>query len=312
MSMFVNATSFWQQNQQNWNAQGAQANGSSVLAASAATLFKGANNASSSSNSASSQALDALLGPFGATVMNSSTGMAVLVAQQASDRVNAATAKLSSNAPTTSVANVGTQVTFSGSLASPGVFGTAGPAQSGGYQFLSGTALQSAFNLAMLGKKSNGDAVDTVTVSGNTLTASTSGLNAHPVFTLALKPASGLYTFTLVNPIDLPTSKLDKLSTLNLSLLVNAVSSDGKTATLPNSAVIEVHNGLGAADGTAHAGVVHEGGLAYTGPNNTPAPSTAPAARPKYVAPINPLTGKPYSAAGSAITANAISLNVLT
>jgi hypothetical protein len=52
--------------------------------------------------------------------------------------------------------------------------------------------------------------------------------------------------------------------------------------------------------------------LAYTGPNNTPPASNAPAARPKYVAPINPLTGRSYSAAGSALTANADSLNVLT
>jgi hypothetical protein len=74
------------------------------------------------------------------------------VAQQASDRVNAATAKLSSNAPTTSVANVATQVTFSGSLASPGVLGTAGPAPKGGYHFSSGSALENGFNLAMLGK----------------------------------------------------------------------------------------------------------------------------------------------------------------
>jgi hypothetical protein len=149
-------------------------------------------------------------------------------------------------------------------------------------------------------------------VTGNTLTGSTSGLNAHKVFTLTLKPDSGLYTFTLANPIDLPNSRLDKFTTMNLSLLMQAVMSDGTTAPLPNRATVEVHNGLGSADGTAHTGVVHEGGLAYTGPNNTPPPSTAPAARPKYVAPINPLTGRSYSAAGSALMANADSLNVLT
>jgi hypothetical protein len=243
--------------------------------------------------------------------MNGSTGMAVLAAQQASDRVNAATAKLTSNAPAVSVANVATQVTFAGSLASPGVFGTTGPAQSGGFQFLTGDALKNAFTLATLGQKSNGDPVDTVSVSGNTLTASTSGINAHAVFTVTLKPSSGLYTFTLLNPIDLPTSKVDKLATLNLSLLVHGVKADGTQVTLPNSAVVEVHNGLGSADGTAHKGVVHEGGLAYTGPTNTPAP-TGPVARPKYVAPINPLTGHPYSAAGSALAANAGAVNVLT
>jgi hypothetical protein len=98
---------------------------------------------------------------------------------------------------------------------------------------------------------------------------------------------------------------------LNLSLLVHGVKADGTQVTLTNSAVIEVHNGLGRADGTAHQGEVHEGGLAYTGPKNTPAPA-ASTVRPKYVAPINPLTGHPYTAAGSALTANASAVNVLT
>ncbi len=311
MSMFVNSTSFWQQDQQNWSVN--QSNhGSSVLTGSAAALFAGSNNASAGTSSAASKALNSLLGPFGATVMNGSTGMAVLAAQQASDRVNAATAKLNSNAPTKSVANVGTQVTFSGSLSGPDIFGTTGPAQNGGFHFLTGTALQNAFNLAMLGKKSNGDAVDTVSVSGNTLTASTSGLNAHPVFTLSLKPDSGLYTFTLANPIDLPKSKLDKLTTLNLSLLVQAVKADGTTAVLPNSAVVEVHNGLGAANGTAHKSEVHEGGLAYTGPNNTPPPSNALAARPKYVPPTNPFTGHAYTTTGSAVAATSNAVNLFS
>jgi hypothetical protein len=309
MSLLIQANSFWQQNQESWSTQ---SNSGGVLGASPATLFRGANNASSSANSASTQALDALMGPFGATVMNASVGMAVLAAQQASARVNAKTALLASNAPAQSVANVGTQVTFSGSLASPGDFGATGPAQNGGYQFLTGAALKNAFNLAMLGKKSNGEAVDTVSVSGNILIGSTSGLNAHRVFAMTLKPDSGLYTFTLLNPIDLPTSRLDKLATVNLSLLVQGVMADGTTTPLPNSAVVEVHNGLGSADGTAHAGVVHEGGLAYTGPNNTPPPPKAPTARPKYVAPINPLTGHSYSAAGSALAANAVSLNILS
>jgi hypothetical protein len=311
MSMFVSSTSFWQQDQQNWSTS--QSNhGTSVLTGSAKALFAGSNNASAGTSSAASNALDALLGPFGATVMNGSTGMAVLAAQQASNRVSAATAKLNSNAPTKSVANVGTQVTFSGSLSDADIFGTTGPAQNGGFHFLTGTALQNAFNLAMLGKKSAGDPVDTVSVTGNTLTASTSGLNAHPVFTLSLKPDSGLYTFTLANPIDLPTSKLDKFTTLNLSLLVQAVKADGTTAVLPNSAVVEVHNGLGAANGTIHKGEVHEGGLAYTGPNNTPPPSTALAARPKYVPPTNPLTGHAYTTTGSAVAATSNAVNLFS
>src|SRR5437016_5752573 len=81
-------------------------------------------------------------------------------------------------------------------------FGDDGPSASGGFQFVTGSKLTDAFNLAMLAEKSNGSAIDTVSVTGNTLTASTSGSDAHPVFTVTLHPNSGLWTFTLVNPID--------------------------------------------------------------------------------------------------------------
>jgi hypothetical protein len=304
--------SLWQQNQ-NWSA--AQANRLSAdetLAATSAQLF-GTSNATRSNMSPAEKALQATLGPFGSTIMNSSTGTAVLAAQQAANRVNAATAKLKSfNAPAKSVAGVSTQVTFSGTLAGAADFGTTGPAPDGGFKFLSGEALKTGFTVAMIGRKSHGEAIDTVSVTGNTLTASTSGLNAHPVFTVTLKPDSGLYTFKLVNPIDLPAGKADKFTTVNLSLLVQGVKADGKTLVLPNSAVVEVHNGLGAASGKASLGVVHEGGLAYTGPTRTSAPSNAPVKRPKYVPPTNPLTGKGYTAKGSSAVANSDVVNILT
>jgi len=103
-----------------------------------------------------------------------------------------------------------------------------------------------------------------------------------------------MWTFTLVNPIDLPSSKIDQLkdqfTTLNLSGLMQAVKSDGTTMGLRDNVTIEVHNHLGSATGTATAGIVHEGGLAYTGPS-----TTAATAKPaKYRPPINPLTGRGY------------------
>jgi hypothetical protein len=313
MSMFVNTQSFWQQDQ-NWGSGATTQLGSpSVLSTSPAALFAGNNTASSSGSTSAEKALQATLGPFGATVMNASTGAAVLAAQQASNRVNAATAKISNNQPAKSVGNVASQTTFAGSAATPGVFGSIGAASNGGYQFVSGAALQKAFSVAMIGKTSNGEAIDTVTVTGNTLIASTSGINAHQAFRLSLKPDSGLYTFTLVNPVDLKTSRLDQSVTMDLSQLIHAVRSDGSTASLQNSTVIEVHNGLGTSTGTANRGVVHEGGLAYTGPTNTaPAATNTPVKPPKYVAPTNPLTGYAYTAQGSALSANAIALNVLT
>jgi hypothetical protein len=285
-----------------------------TLAKTSAALFQ-TSNAPKKNSTPSEKALQALLGPFGSTLLNSSTGMAVLAAQQAADRVNAKAAKLQNfNAPAKSVPGVATQVTFSGSLAPAANFGKVGPAPEGGFQFLSGEALKTGFSIAMLGRKSHGEAIDTVSVTRNTLTASTSGLNAHPVFTMTLKPDSGLYTFKLVNPIDAPTTKgkEDKFTTLNLSLLVQGVKADGRTMVLPNSAVIEVHTGLGRARGTASLGVIYEGGLAYTGPTKTAAPSKAPVKRPKYVPPVNPLTGRGYSAKGSAAAATSNVINILT
>jgi len=313
MSGFSTSTSFFKQDQSWFTSQASTS--AAALAATTTALFSTPSSAASSSSSSSSSsgatssAESSLLGPVGLTLMNASTGAAVLAAQEASDRTAKQTAALKSGQPTTSALNVSTQVTFSGALSAN--FGTAGPSEAGGFQFQTGSALQAAFKAAVTGLTSNGDAIDTVAVTGNTLTASTSGTNAHPVFTLSLKPDSGLYTFTLDNPIDQKISRLDQSSTLDLSGLVQAVQSDGGTIALPNSAVIQVHNGVGAATGTASSGAVYEGGLAYTGPDNTPAPTTPTKPTP-YSAPINPLTGKGYSAAAGAAAATFGASSVLT
>jgi hypothetical protein len=105
---------------------------------------------------------------------------------------------------------------------------------------------------------------------------------------------------------------LDESSTINLSGLVQGVDNNGGIIALPNdAAVVQVHNGVGAASETDGLGIIHEGGLAYTGPNNTPAPTT-PAKPTPYSAPVNPLTGKGYSAAAGAASATFGATSVLT
>jgi hypothetical protein len=279
MSFFVSPISFWQQSQ-NWRA--AQTSFNSQFAGDGGlSAFEGGLSAPKPDN-------------FATTQISSSSSAAVLAAQQAVARVNKANTD-KTGTPAKSVLNIADQVNFSGALAGLVNFGTVGPSASGGFKFLTGSALTAAFTAAMVGKKSHGDAIDTVSVSGNTLTASTSGTNAHTVFTLSLKPETGMWTFTLVNPIDLPSSKLDKFTTLDLTGLLRAVKSDGTTMGLSDSVTVEVHNGLGSATGTATAGTVHEGGLAYTGPSTT----TTAAKAAKYTPPINPLTGRGYTPTGA-------------
>jgi len=275
MSFFVSTPSFWQQSQA-WRASQAAFN-SQFAGDGGLSAFEGGLSAPQPDN-------------FATTQISSNSSAAVLAAKQALARVNKANAD-NTGTPAQSVRNIADQVTVSGALAGLVNFGTVGPSASGGFRFQTGSALTATFTAAMVGKKSHGAAIDTVSVSGNTLTASTSGTDAHTVFTLSLKPETGMWTFTLVNPIDLPSSKKDQLkdqfTTLNLTGLMQAVKSDGTTMGLSGSVTIEVHNHLGSATGTATAGILHEGGLAYTGPSTTAA-SAKPA---KYTPPINPLTG---------------------
>jgi len=305
----VGSTSFFTQDQNWFTSQSSTS--ATALAATTTALFSTPSSTSGTSTDTSG-AESSLLGSIGLTMMNASTGAAVLAAQEASDRTNAANAtNVKTGQPTTSALNVASQVTVSGSLSAD--FGSTGPSDAGAYQFLTGSDLQAAFKAAMTGQQSNGAPIDTVTVSGNTLTASTSGLNAHPVFTLTLKPNSGLYTFSLDNPIDLKASRLDQSTTLDLSGLMQGVEANGATISLPNSAVIQVHNGTGASSESAGVGTIHEGGLAYTGPDNTPPTTTTTPAKPTpYTPPINPLTGKGYSADAGAAAATFGATSVLT
>jgi hypothetical protein len=312
MSFFVSTPSFWQQSQA-WRASQSNATGADKT-----TIGRLFGDKATSTNTA-----DSLLGQFGTTIMNASAAAAVNAATQANDRIQKQAAKVKNNAPDKSDANITVQAVYTGSMSGLVDFGTAGPSPGGGFKFLAGDDLKTQFKAAVSAIKSNGDSIDTVTLSGNTIIASTSGLNAHPVFTLTLKPDSGTYTFILRNPIDMKTSRLDKSTTINLSGLVEAVTADGIATSPENSVLIQVHNGrgnagsvkfqtkddLGNVTGLATAGAVYQGGLAYTGPNNTP-PAAKSKTPTKYAAPTNPLTGRGYSAASGAAAATFNTINI--
>jgi len=239
---------------------------------------------------------------FADAVVKNVTSAGMLAARQGATRVKKLVAdKLSQSDK--QVGSLGDQVTFSGALTGLVDFGAAGPSASGGFQFKSGSALQDAFSLAAPGITSHGEAVDKVMVSGNTLTAGTSGKDAHDVFTLSLRPDSGLWTFTLVNPVDQLSNKSYQFRLLNLTGLMQGVKSDGATDALSGSVTIRINNDLGRATGKGNEGVVHQAGLTYS------APSTAAASGPKkYTPPINPLTGRGYAAASMATSST---LNIL-
>jgi hypothetical protein len=265
-----------------------------------------------------------MLGMVGSTLLNATANRNVLAAQQGQARLMAEQKKVTNAQPDVSVRGVGSQITYSGSLAGQVNFGSTGPSPSGGYQFLTGDDLQTQFLAAVGGQTSNGAKIDTITRFGNTLVASTSGLNAHAVFALELQPNSGLFTFTLLNPIDQKVSRLDQSANFDLSGLVQGVKADGTTQALSNAILIQVHNKTGQAKaaqvqvkdetgsvmGLATAGVIHQGGLAYTGPNN-PAPAPKVTKPTKYAPPINPLTGRAYAATKGAAAATFGVVNLL-
>jgi hypothetical protein len=297
----MSTVSFWRQNL-SWSASQTSANDRFF---SGVSFFGGAsgnqtdlaiNTAASAMTSISSAATNYYL------------DAAILAAKQGTARIDAANA--AKNAATPKLAgDLGNQITFSGSLTGVVDFGADGPSASGGFQFTSGTALTDAFNLAMLAEKSNGSAIDTVSVTGNTLTASTSGDDAHPVFSVTLQPNSGLYSFKLLNPIDGVATGTDKFVTsFNLSGLMQGVKSTGTTITLPNNITVSIYGDQDYASGTTTAGAVHQGGLPYTPPATVVTPVTVTPRTP-YQPPVNPLTGYAFVTTSS-ISASNSSVNV--
>jgi hypothetical protein len=202
------------------------------------------------------------------------------------------------------------QSTISGALSSATNAGALDPSVGGKFQFVSGSALKDALKLAMLGEKSNGDAIDTVSVIGNTLTASTSGPEAHPVFTITLKPDSGLWTFKLLNPLNgAPDQTTKFVTSLNLSGLMQGVKPTGEAIALPSNVIVNIYGDLGFASGKASHGSVHQGGLVYTPPAKIESPLTLMHRMP-YIPPVNPATGRRYVATSSIIGGSGVNIIV--
>jgi hypothetical protein len=202
------------------------------------------------------------------------------------------------------------QSTISGALSSATSAGMLAPPAGGQFQFVSGSQLKAALKSAMLGENSNGGAIDTVSVTGNTLTASTSGPEAHPVFTITLHPDSGLWTFKLLNPLSgVPNPTTKFMTSLNLSGLMQGVKSTGETIPLPSSVIVNIYGDLGFATGKGGKGSVHQGGLVYTPPAKIESPLTLMHRMP-YIPPINPATGRRYVATSSIIGGGGINIIV--
>jgi hypothetical protein len=287
MSMFVNSVSFWRQNQ-NWFAS------------------QSANFASQTDATFSVAA--AAMSQIGNALVNNSSTAGVLAARTGVAKI-AKIADAKQAVIARSAGDIGNQVGFSGSLTGLVDFGAEGPSAIGGFRFQSGSNLTEAFKLAMAGRASHGSAIDTVTVTGNTLTASTSGADAHPVFTLTLQPNSGIWTFKLVNPIDGVANSTNSFVTLvNLSGLTQVVKSTGSTGSMPkNALIIYIYGDQARATGTATEGVVHQGGLAYTPPDNIVKPVEVNP-KPTFTPIINPATGHAFVTTSASTTGNLVNI----
>ena len=296
--------SFWAQNQAAHAASQAANDRFFESAATTAKMFTSGNPSASKAPSVmSTQSPYAVINTFGQVVLNASMSRAILAAQAGADRVKELTAKQQGNSLPPPAGDLSSQVTFSGSL---GVnFGQAGPAQGGGYHFVSGAALTQNFKAAFGAKMSGGEFIDKVSILGNTMTGSTSGPNAHDVFTLTLHPDTGLYTFKLVGPIDQKTTK-GSFNKIFLNSLFEAVSSTGQKQSIP-TIEIDVYNDYGTAQSKGNWALLHEGSLTYKDPNtvdlgNTEAIANATGASKAtaYTVPTDPRTTYGYTTSTSA------------
>jgi hypothetical protein len=266
----TSSISFWKQNDA-YRAASASANDQLFNDTTASKLFTKANPSASTVPSVLTPTDPyAIINGFGQAVLNHSMSAAILAAKAANDRVAKQTTAANNQMTTKPVGDHSVDVTFSGALSVN--FGADGPAMGGGYGFLSGKDLKTAFKAAVGSKKSNGEAVDTVRVEGETLIGSTSGANAHDVFTLTLHKDSGLYTFQLLAPIDQKTTK-GSYSAIYLNGLMQARSATGQKMSLPKVEV-DVYNDLGMASSKKNWGLLHEAALTYKDPSTTSSSTT--------------------------------------
>ena len=298
--------SFYAQNQAA-HARNSAANDAFFNSSATSKLFTSANSSASSAPSVmSTPSPYAVINGFGQTFLNASLSRAILAAQQGNDRVKELTAKQQGNSLPPPSGDLSSQVRFSGSL---GVnFGKDGPAQGGGYHFVSGAALQTNFKAAFGAKMSQGEFIDTVSVVGNTMTGSTSGANAHDVFTLTLQPDTGMYTFQLLAPIDQKTTK-GSFNAVFLNSLFTAVNATGQKQTIPQ-VEMDIYNDYGSVQSKGNWALLHEGSLTWKDPNsvdltNTDAVAAATGTSAKtaatpYKAPTDPRTTYGYTTSTSA------------
>ncbi len=332
------SVSFWTQDQNAWASAAAFNKQLDTQSASVSKLF--AASASSSSNappnvlSAAAGNSSSIINQFGQAFLNSSMNGAILAAQEGNARVNQLTSIADGNA-VAPAGDLSSQVTFDGSLGAS--FGAAGPADGGGYRFVSGSALQTAFTAAFGSQKSNGEAVDTVSMNGNTMTGSTSGANAHDVFNLTLDPTSGMYTFQLLAPIDQSSNAKDASQTVYLQSLFQAVNATGQQATLP-TVEMDVYNDYGSVTNQGNWALLHEASLTYQPPGTASPPDAgststgssgssgsgtsassgdtsgtgSSSTSSTYTAPTDPLTGYAYVANSSATLGVINSVNIFS
>jgi hypothetical protein len=316
----MSSISFWAQNQAA-HAAASAANDRLFSDTSVAKLFTSGNPSASQIPSVlSTPSPYAVINGFGQAFLNGSMNRAILAAQEGADRVKALTAQQQGNSLPPPSGDLSSQVTFSGSL---GVnFGKDGPAAGGAYHFVSGAALQTNFKAAFGAKMSQGEFIDTMSVLGNTMTGSTSGPNAHDVFTLTLHPDSGMYTFQLLAPIDQKTTK-GSFNSVYLQSLFQAVSSTGQKMQMP-TVEMDIYNDYGTAQSQGNWALLHEGSLTYKDPNSidlsnsdavsaaTGSGSSASTSPTPYKPPTDPRTTYGYTTSTSASLGVINSVNIFS
>jgi hypothetical protein len=303
--------SFWASNQVA-RASAAEANERLFSDKTAYKLFtKGNPSASTTPSVLTEPDPYAVINPIGQAFLTQSMSAAVLAAQAGKDRVDQASITALNGTATKPIGDFSSQLTWSAALKVD--FGNDGPAPGGGYRFLSGKALQDAFKIAVGAKKSDGEAIDTVSVFGDTLTGSTSGENAHDVFTLKLNRNSGIFEFNLIAPID-QSNKKGSYNSVYLRSLMEAVSASGQKMQLP-TIEIDIYNDYGQADGKGPWGILHEASLTYKDPNAVSSTSTSETTTTEattYTPPTDSRTLRGYTSNTSAAKGVINSVNIFS
>lgn len=322
------SVSFWAQDQSQWSSAAAFNQQLDTQDAGVAKLFAATGASSGAAPNVLSAAGDSssIINGFGQAFLSSEMNSAILAAQEGNDAVAQQTAAAEGNnlAP---AGDLSSQVTFDGSL---GVdFGTAGPAPGGAYHFVSGSALQTAFQVAFGSQTSEGEAIDTVSMDGNTMTGSTSGPNAHDVFTLSLDSTSGTFSFQLLAPIDQLSNSKGASQTVYLQSLFQAMDTKGQKMQMP-TVEMDIYNDYGSVTNQGNWALLHEASLTYQPPGTASASSTdsssasgtstgssdstssGTSGTTTYTPPTDPATGYGYTASTSAALGVINSVNIFS